>query len=179
MGPWTDQAKKWLGTPGVKCQKAHSVVFRPNTEVTPHALFLECSFPSGLRSPEVYPRPDGTVYVCGMSSRESLPEDPLTIKPIAQSCEQIKKDCEQTSSRLADATVEVEQACYLPFTSHGIPLIGKVLGSEGAYIAAGHSCWGILNAPATGVALAELIVDGHCSSLDLSAFNPANFMSCT
>ena len=27
-------------------------------------------------------------------------------------------------------------------------------------LGAGHSCWGILNAPATGQAMAELIVDG-------------------
>ena len=27
-------------------------------------------------------------------------------------------------------------------------------GVEGAYVAAGHSCWGILNSPATGEAMA-------------------------
>jgi hypothetical protein len=29
-------------------------------------------------------------------------------------------------------------------------LIGKVPAVEGAYVATGHSVWGILNAPATG-----------------------------
>lgn len=38
---------------------------------------------------------------------------------------------------------------------------------------AGHSCWGILNAPATGEALAELVVDGKASSSSLAAFDPA------
>jgi glycine/D-amino acid oxidase-like deaminating enzyme len=33
--------------------------------------------------------------------------------------------------------------------------------------------WGILNAPATGEAMAELIVDGAALSTDLSPFNPA------
>lgn len=34
------------------------------------------------------------------------------------------------------------------------------------------SVWGILNAPATGEALAELIVDGRARSTDLSPFDP-------
>ena len=42
-------------------------------------------------------------------------------------------------------------------------------------MAAGHYCWGILNSPATGKGLAELIVNGK-SSIDLSAFDPANFI---
>lgn len=43
-------------------------------------------------------------------------------------------------------------------------------------IATGHSCWGILNSPATGAALAELIVDGKASIVDLTPFDPARFM---
>ena len=31
--------------------------------------------------PEVYPRPDGTVYVCGESEMVVVPDDPLSIKP--------------------------------------------------------------------------------------------------
>ena len=58
-------------------------------------------------------------------------------------------------------------------TQDGVPLIGRVPGSEGAYIATGHSVWGILNAPATGEALAELIVDGRAETIDLDPFDPA------
>jgi glycine/D-amino acid oxidase-like deaminating enzyme len=32
--------------------------------------------------------------------------------------------------------------------------------------------WGILNAPATGEAMAELIVDGRARNIDLSPFDP-------
>jgi glycine/D-amino acid oxidase-like deaminating enzyme len=41
-----------------------------------------------------------------------------------------------------------------------LPLIGAVPGIEGAYVATGHSVWGMLNAPATGEAMSELILDG-------------------
>ena len=45
-------------------------------------------------------------------------------------------------------------------TDDGLPLIGPVPGVAGAFVATGHGPWGMLNAPATGRALAELIVDG-------------------
>ena len=64
------------------------------------------------------------------------------------------------------------QACFRPVTQDGLPLIGKVPRSEGAYVASGHNVWGILNAPATGEALAELIVDGVARSTDLAPFDP-------
>jgi glycine/D-amino acid oxidase-like deaminating enzyme len=64
------------------------------------------------------------------------------------------------------------QACYRPVTDDGLPLIGRVPGLRGAYVATGHGPWGMLNAPATGLALAELIADG-AASLDLSPFDPA------
>ena len=51
-------------------------------------------------------------------------------------------------------------------------LIGKVPHCAGAYVATGHNVWGILNAPATGEALAELITDGAARSTDLGPFDP-------
>ena len=51
-------------------------------------------------------------------------------------------------------------------------MIGPVSDVKGAYVATGHSVWGILNAPATGEAMAELILDGRASTLDLTAFFP-------
>ena len=57
-------------------------------------------------------------------------------------------------------------------TSDGLPLIGRVPGLAGAYVATGHGPWGMLNAPATGSALAELVVDGAASLVDLRPFDP-------
>ncbi len=49
--------------------------------------------------------------------------------------------------------------------------MGSVPGTSGLYVATGHSVWGILNAPATGEAMAELVLDGR-TRLDLAAFDP-------
>jgi hypothetical protein len=54
----------------------------------------------------------------------------------------------------------------------GLPLNGPVPGVADAYVATGHSVWGILNAPATGEAMAELIVGGAAHGVDLEPFNP-------
>lgn len=69
-----------------------------------------------------------------------------------------------------------QQACYLPISPDGIPMIGPVPGVDGAFIATGHSCWGILNGPATGLLISELIVDGKAHSLDIASFDPARFL---
>jgi glycine/D-amino acid oxidase-like deaminating enzyme len=58
------------------------------------------------------------------------------------------------------------QACYLPTSKDGFPLIGEHPNSRGVYIATGHSCWGILNSPVTGLMLSELIDDGQIACVD-------------
>jgi glycine/D-amino acid oxidase-like deaminating enzyme len=57
-------------------------------------------------------------------------------------------------------------------TADGLPLIGAVPGIEGAYVATGHSVWGMLNAPATGEAVSELILSGAAQRVDLVPFAP-------
>jgi glycine/D-amino acid oxidase-like deaminating enzyme len=57
-------------------------------------------------------------------------------------------------------------------TEDGLPLIGKIRQLEGTYVATGNNVWGILNAPATGEALAELIADGIMRTTDLRPFDP-------
>ena len=74
---------------------------------------------------------------------------------------------------LAEAEILAAQACYRPVARDGLPLIGRVRGLDGAYVATGHSVWGMLNAPATGEALAELIVEGASRTVDLAPFDPA------
>ena len=41
------------------------------------------------------------------------------------------------SSLIAGGTVERSQACFLPQSQDGVPVIGKIPSVEGAYIASG------------------------------------------
>ena len=48
-----------------------------------------------------------------------------------------------------------------------------MLGIANAFVATGHSVWGILNGPASGEAMAELIAEGATRHVDLRRFDPA------
>ena len=121
----------------------------------------------------MFPRPDGTVYVCGLSSGAALPSDPAEVASDAGAQAQLKAMIRTFAPALADAQVVAAQACYRPVTRDGLPLLGRVPGVDRAYVATGHSVWGMLNAPATGEAMAELIVEGTTRTVDIVAFDPA------
>jgi glycine/D-amino acid oxidase-like deaminating enzyme len=157
----------------VFAHKGHSLIFDTGATVSPDALFLEVQDPSGaVLTPEVFPRADGTTYVAYSSNQDPLPMDPADVRPDPRAIEQLQAMCQRLSPALAEPSIIARQACYRPVTRDGLPLIGKVPGIEGAYVATGHSVWGVLNAPATGEALAELIVDGVAHSTDLRPFDP-------
>jgi glycine/D-amino acid oxidase-like deaminating enzyme len=174
MGPWSMLAAEWLPLPPVFGLKGHSLVFETGTKVPAQALFLEYQEASGsMQSPEVFPRTDGTTYVCAISSESPLPIDPGDVKPDPGAIDRLEAICRRLSPTLGQAKVLARQACYRPATQDGLPLIGRVPGLKGAFVATGHSVWGILNAPATGEAVAELIIDGTARTVDLAPFDPA------
>ena len=111
--------------------------------------------------------------MCAISSESPLPVDPADVGPDPGAIEQLEAMCSRLSPTLGQAKILARQACFRPVTQDGLPLIGPVPSLQGAYVATGHSVWGILNAPATGEAVAELIVDGAARSVDLSPFDPA------
>jgi glycine/D-amino acid oxidase-like deaminating enzyme len=176
MGPWSILAAAWLPLPGVFGLKGHSLVFETGTNSPAEAAFLEYQDANGaVHAPELFPRPDGTTYVCAISSESPLPIDPADVSADPGAIERLLAMCSELSPALAAAKILARQACYRPITRDGLPLIGRVAGVEGAYVATGHSVWGILNAPATGEAMAELITEGVARTVDLSPFDPRRF----
>ncbi len=174
MGPWSILAAKWLPLPPVFGLKGHSLVFQTEAVIPAEALFLEYAEQTGsILSPEIFPRADGTTYVCGISSESPIPIDPGLVAPDDGAIDRLRALCSRISPVLASAPVLASQACFRPVTADGLPLIGAIPGARGAFVATGHSVWGILNAPATGEAMAELILDGASSAVDLSPFDPA------
>jgi glycine/D-amino acid oxidase-like deaminating enzyme len=107
-----------------------------------------------------------------MADPAPLPDAPEAVTVDEAACRVLARAAGRLSSALAGAPVRRQQACYRPVTEDGLPLIGRVPGVAGAYVATGHGPWGILNAPATGRALAELIA-GVAPSVDLRPFDPA------
>jgi glycine/D-amino acid oxidase-like deaminating enzyme len=174
MGPWSAIAARWLSLPPVFGLKGHSIVFETGELIPPEALFLEYEETDGsMLAPEVFPRPDGTTYVCAISSESPLPADPTSVAPDDGAIDRLKALCDRISPVLAASRVLATGACYRPLARDGLPLIGAVTGVRGVYVATGHGVWGILNAPSTAEAVAELILDGAATTIDLAPFDPA------
>jgi glycine/D-amino acid oxidase-like deaminating enzyme len=174
MGPWSLAACRWLPLPAVHGLKGNNVVFRSGDGVSADALFVELAATDGAtHTPEVFPRADGTTYVCGLSSRQPLPDNPAEVAPDTGAEEALRAMTRTSAPSLTEAPVLVTQACFRPVTRDGLPLLGPVPGVANTFVATGHGVWGILNGPASGEAMAELIVDGSTRHVDLRRFDPA------
>jgi glycine/D-amino acid oxidase-like deaminating enzyme len=174
MGPWSILAAHWLPLPLVLGYKGHSLVFETGDTIPAEALFLEYREASGeMLTPELFPRADGTTWVCAISTTGPVPVDPADVPPDEGAHTRVEALCRNISPALAAASIKTRQACFRPVTEDGLPLIGAVPGIDGAYVATGHSVWGMLNAPATGEAMSELILDGTAQRVDLTPFAPA------
>jgi glycine/D-amino acid oxidase-like deaminating enzyme len=174
MGPWSVLAAQWLAMPAVYGLKGHSIIFRPKATLPAEAIFAEFEDRDGeVYSPEIVPRADGTLYICGLSGGAPLPLDPSEVAPEPGGCEKLRAISERLVPILGTAEVLASQACHRPITADGIPLIGPVPQMAGAYVATGHSVWGMLNAPGTAEALGELIIGGGSQHLNLDAFLPS------
>lgn len=173
MGPWSLLSAEWMDPPAVFGQRSPSIVYDTGADVPADALFLDYQEQSGdTVTVEVFPRADGSTLVTAFSDTAPLPIDPATVTPDADAIDRLQAICERLSPLFRAEKIIARQACFRPLTLDGLPLIGKVPRSEGLYVATGHNVWGILNAPATGEALAELIVDGVARSTDLTPFDP-------
>jgi len=179
-GPWTEQARTWFRNkknllPEVTGIKCHSILVKA-PEVFQQAVFFESDGELGDGDLEVYPRPDGDCYVNGFPSEESIViENPGQEKVEVEDVELLRNAMVQTSTSLGGVEPHTMQACYWPETPDGVPLIGPIPGVEGAFVATGHSVWGILQGPITGKAMAEVLLDGKANSLDLTLFDAKRF----
>lgn len=173
MGPWSGLAAQWLPLPRVFGEQSPSIVYDTGTDVPPDALFLEYEDESGIDvTVEVFPRGDGSTHVCAFSGDAPLPLDPADVAPDANVMARLQAICERLSPAFRPDRIVARQACFRPVTRDFVPLIGRVPRVEGAFVATGHNVWGILNGPATGEAMAELIVDGAAHTVDLAPFDP-------
>jgi glycine/D-amino acid oxidase-like deaminating enzyme len=173
MGPWSLRAAQWLRLPLVFGQQSPSLVYDTGKDVPAEALFLDDPDDLSLGTLEVFPRADGSTHVAAFSVPAPLPFDPAAVAPDPEALARLQSICERLSPAFRAERIIARQCCFRPVTQDGLPLIGKVGGRERAYVATGHNVWGILNAPATGEALAELIADGAATTTDLAPFDPA------
>ena len=88
-----------------------------------------------------------------------FPDEPIMVTEVPETVEvrpeavaKLVETARGLSSEFADAEsapVVGERSCHLPCAPDGLPVIGALLLRRRRHVATGHSCWGILNAPAT------------------------------
>jgi sarcosine oxidase subunit beta len=76
---------------------------------------------------------------------------------------------------LADAGLAHHWAGLYEMTPDAQPLVGSVPGLDNAYVVAGFSGHGFMHGPIAGKLLAELMLDGRTSTLDIRALSPDRF----
>jgi len=182
----------------VSAVRAHSITIRPpaSSTISPYVLFTEITLPPSSSSrritivePEIYARPDNEVYACGPGDDEPLPETVDGVIVDEKQCDSIWQHVASISQELRDGTIEKRQACFLPIVAVSTKAAGRkvktvqgpVVGearkfAKGLFLATGHTCWGICNAPGTGKAMAELVMEGKISCAKLQKLDPAEFM---
>ena len=186
-GPWSCAAEDWFqGAVEFPMEgiKSTSIVWKEPSETSVDATALFCgeNHKYGTHL-EVYPRPDGTIYICGIGGSDYVPKDQLKNGVFREVCDanearvDAAKNSFQEMSSLYTKVGELDrvQACMRPCPPDAMPYMGSVPGYDNAYINAGHNCWGIAWAPATGKAMSELVLEGECKSVNLAPFDPARF----
>ncbi len=63
---------------------------------------------------QIYPRPDGTVYICGEGDSDPLPSHPRDVSFVEAKCKSLAEKGGLVCPELKGAKVLKSQACYLP-----------------------------------------------------------------
>lgn len=116
------------------------------------------------------PRSDGRVLVG--STVEDVGFDPSTE---ATAIDRLVETAKTLAPALRSAMLEASWAGLRPATADGLPIVGAVPGLANAWIAGGHFRSGLQMAPATAVAIADLI-EGHTPQVPLDAFSADRFL---
>src|SRR6267143_2684979 len=105
MGPWTGRMAGRLPLPSVYGLKGYSVTLAA-PDVPAHALFVDYRTSDGRAlEPEIFPRPEGEVYVCGMADPAPLPDSPEGVEVSETACDTLARAGGRVSTALAEAKI--------------------------------------------------------------------------
>ena len=163
----------------VNCCGAWSAALSPSTPVRPVKGHMLCLLPpagvnlrhavrSELLDVYMLPRSDGRIVVGSTLEEAGFDKrvEPATILRLHQLAADLVP-------QLGEARIHESWTGLRPAAPDGLPLLGETaLG--GYFLATGHFRNGILLAPATAAAMAQLIA-GEAPAFDLSPFSPKRF----
>ncbi|MGH2617347.1 MAG: NAD(P)/FAD-dependent oxidoreductase, partial [Thermomicrobiales bacterium] len=133
----------------------------------PQTLPMTIEFANGL-----YFHPESRGFLFGMGNRDELSTTDKTIDEnwMATTVEALVS----RAPAFADARILRGWAGFYEVTPDDNPLLGWT-SVEGLAVAAGFSGHGFMQGPAIGRCMAELLLDGAASGIDISPFRPSRF----
>ncbi|HYM69383.1 MAG TPA: FAD-binding oxidoreductase, partial [bacterium] len=163
-GAWSGVLSRRAGFPlPIQAAKGYSVTIE-STQGSGVALPLYLGEAKVACSPFVGAfRVGGTLELSGLNS--NLDARRLTA---------VRRGVERYLPGCATGKGEVEWVGARSFAPDGLPVIGRIPGYDNLYVATGHGMLGVTLAPATAVAISELMRLGETTA-DLSPFDPGRF----
>lgn len=170
-GPWADTFNKMAGLDLSYTTWRHDTMFviRPPELSLPHPTVIDFAH-------EMYFRPEGNLTLVGLEDGNPLGEAPDSDTDHAQ-----KGFVERAIERLCERVPAMEKGAlhsahggYDGITPDQNPILGA-MGPDGFYLDCGHSGTGFKTAPAIGLCMSELILDGAASTVDISSLRPQRF----
>jgi sarcosine oxidase subunit beta len=119
-----------------------------------------------------YMRREGPGLLIGMGGVESDEEDPQVDWSFL---DVVIEHSIHRAPPLEEAGVKTAWAGLRPITPDDDPILGPVSHLQGFFNDCGWGGHGVMNAPAAGMALAEWIVAGETTTLDIGCFNAERF----
>ncbi len=171
-GAWADGIARLAGaelpvTP-LRRQVAVSVPTDALSETMPMTIFARDGFHLRVR--------DGRVLLLLPTQGA---EDPFGVAVEPAWLDTVARIARERVPCLADVAIERE-ACWAglyEMSPDGHAIVGRAPSVPNLYFADGASGHGVMHAPALGALVAEIVVDGAATSLDVTALRPERFAS--
>ncbi len=162
MGPWSHLAGQWLGMSlPVEPLKGQLLRALPPQEPLRCVLFHHGDY--------VAPKPNGTLLLGTTEERVGFDK---------RVTEEGRQHIVEVALRLVPGLQDAQEmhaiAGLRPITPDGMPIIGKALHLENVYVATGHGRRGVTLSPATGQAIADLVLRG-ATDVPIQPFSPRRF----
>lgn len=142
--------------------KGQAVLAETRIPVTPLTVFTHGTY--------MVPKLTGHIYIGATMENAGFDKTP-TLQGISR----LVSDAVRIMPPLGKLGWSAHLVGLRPGSRDGFPFLGELPGAEGLLVASGHSRNGVLLAPVTGLAMAELLA-GETPSVDLSPFSPARLL---
>jgi glycine oxidase len=162
LGPWSGAAEGWLGVP-LPVEPLKGEILRMTQSGPP--------LKSDIVAPGIslFGREEGQIWLASTQQRVGFNREPSE-----WAYRTLYDAAVHLMPSIAEASLLQQTVCLRPVTPDDLPMVGKVPGREGAYVATGGGTKGILLAPAMGRTLADLVLTGQ-TALPVGACDPARF----